>query len=38
LPPAPRVEAWHVDELILYRSILGRAGAAYETLRTISLR
>jgi RNA 2',3'-cyclic 3'-phosphodiesterase len=38
LPPSPRVEAWHADELILYRSILGRAGAVYETLRTISLR
>ena len=38
LPPAPRVEAWHADELILYRSILGRAGAVYEPLRTINLR
>jgi RNA 2',3'-cyclic 3'-phosphodiesterase len=38
LPPSPRVDAWRADQLILYRSILGRAGAVYEELRTISLR
>jgi 2'-5' RNA ligase len=38
LPAAPRVEAWPADELILYQSRLGRAGAVYEPLRTITLR
>jgi 2'-5' RNA ligase len=38
LPPSPRFEAWHADQLILYRSILGRAGAVYEPLRSINLR
>ena len=38
LPPAPVLEAWRADELILYRSHLGRAGSVYEPLRRISLR
>jgi RNA 2',3'-cyclic 3'-phosphodiesterase len=37
LPGPPRLEAWHADALILYRSRLGRAGAEYEPLRRISL-
>jgi RNA 2',3'-cyclic 3'-phosphodiesterase len=38
LPPPPRLDAWRADRLILYRSILGRPGAVYEPLRSISLR
>jgi RNA 2',3'-cyclic 3'-phosphodiesterase len=38
LQPSPRLDAWRADRLILYRSILGRAGAVYEPLRSISLR
>lgn len=37
LPQPPRFEPWRVDELVLYRSQLGRAGSVYEPLRTIRL-
>ncbi len=37
LPPAPDLAAWRADELILYRSRLGRAGSLYEPLRRIRL-
>jgi 2'-5' RNA ligase len=37
-PPAPPgLEPWRVDELVLYRSQLGRAGSVYEPLRIIRL-
>lgn len=38
LSAAPDLPAWRANELILYRSRLGRGGAVYEPLRTISLR
>ena len=38
LPAAPSIDAWRAAELVLYQSRLGRAGAVYEPLRTISLR
>jgi 2'-5' RNA ligase len=38
LPPAPSIDAWRASELVLYQSRLGRGGAVYEPLRTISLR
>jgi len=37
LPPPPELDAWRADELILYRSRLGRAGSVYEPLRRIRL-
>ena len=37
LPPAPELPPWRADELVLYRSHLGRAGSVYEPLRTIRL-
>ena len=37
LPDLPRLEPWRVDELVLYRSQLGRAGSIYEPLRTVRL-
>jgi 2'-5' RNA ligase len=37
LPEAPRVEAWRAQELVLYQSRLGRAGAVYEALRVLRL-
>ena len=37
LPPPPELDAWRADELILYRSHLGRAGSVYEPLRRIRL-
>jgi 2'-5' RNA ligase len=37
LPDAPRLEPWPADELLLYRSRLGRAGSVYEPLRIIRL-
>lgn len=38
LPAAPGIEAWRAGELVLYLSRLGRAGAVYEPLRTVTLR
>ena len=38
LPAAPRTDAWRADELVLYQSKLGRSGAVYEPLRSITLR
>ena len=38
LPAAPRIDAWRATELILYQSRLGRAGAVYQPLRSITLR
>lgn len=38
LPPPPQTSGWRAEELVLYRSHLGRAGSVYETLRTVSLR
>jgi RNA 2',3'-cyclic 3'-phosphodiesterase len=37
LPDPPQLEPWRADELVLYRSLLGRAGSVYEPLRTIRL-
>ena len=37
LLPPPELAAWRADELILYRSRLGRAGSLYEPLRRIRL-
>jgi 2'-5' RNA ligase len=37
LPAAPELPPWRADELVLYRSHLGRAGSIYESLRTIRL-
>lgn len=37
LPPAPVLEPWSADELVLYASHLSRAGAVYERLRGIRL-
>jgi 2'-5' RNA ligase len=38
LGPPPQLAAWRADELILYRSHLGRGGSVYEPLRSIKLR
>jgi RNA 2',3'-cyclic 3'-phosphodiesterase len=35
--PLPELDAWRAEELILYRSHLGRAGSVYEPLRRIRL-
>lgn len=37
LPALPALARWRADELILYRSQLGRAGSVYEALRRIRL-
>jgi 2'-5' RNA ligase len=37
MPEAPRVEPWRAQELVLYQSRLGRAGAVYEALRVLRL-
>ena len=37
LPAPPTLDAWRADELVLYRSHLGRAGSVYEPLRRIRL-
>jgi 2'-5' RNA ligase len=37
LPEVPELPPWRADELVLYSSHLGRAGAVYEPLRTIKL-
>jgi len=37
LPDPPQLDPWRADELVLYRSHLGRAGSVYEPLRTIKL-
>jgi 2'-5' RNA ligase len=37
LPPAPQLAGWRADELILYRSRLGRGGSVYEPQRRIRL-
>ena len=37
LPPPPVLAPWRADELVLYRSHLGRAGSVYEPLRTLRL-
>ena len=37
LPEPPRLKPWRAEELILYRSHLGRGGAVYEPLRRIRL-
>lgn len=37
IPEPPQLEPWRADELVLYRSHLGRAGSVYEPLRTIRL-
>ena len=38
LPSPPAVPPWRAEELVLYRSLLGRAGAVYEPLRKLRLR
>ncbi len=37
LPPLPALAGWRADELVLYRSHLGRAGSVYEPLRRLTL-
>jgi RNA 2',3'-cyclic 3'-phosphodiesterase len=37
LPAAPELPPWRADELVLFRSHLGRAGAVYEPVRTVKL-
>jgi len=37
LPEAPRVEPWRAQELVLYQSRLGRAGAVYEPRKVLRL-
>jgi RNA 2',3'-cyclic 3'-phosphodiesterase len=37
LPEPPELPPWQAEELVLYSSRLGRAGAVYEPLRTIRL-
>jgi RNA 2',3'-cyclic 3'-phosphodiesterase len=37
LPEPPPLPPWRVDELVLYRSQLGRAGSVYEPICTIRL-
>jgi len=37
LPAPPELPPWRAEELVLYSSRLGRAGAVYEPLRTIRL-
>jgi RNA 2',3'-cyclic 3'-phosphodiesterase len=37
LPSTPDLPPWRADELILYRSHLGRAGAVYEPVRSLRL-
>ena len=37
LPAPPDLEAWRADELILYRSRLGRGGSVYEPMRRLRL-
>lgn len=37
LPGPPELAPWHADELILYRSHLGRAGSVYEPLQVLRL-
>jgi RNA 2',3'-cyclic 3'-phosphodiesterase len=37
LPDPPEQASWRADELILYRSRLGRAGSVYEPLRSLRL-
>jgi 2'-5' RNA ligase len=37
LPAPPDLPRWTADELVLYRSHLGRTGSVYEPLRTIKL-
>jgi 2'-5' RNA ligase len=37
LPNPPELQPWPASELILYRSLLGRAGAVYEPLRRLRL-
>jgi 2'-5' RNA ligase len=38
LAAPPKLTPWAADELVLFRSHLGRAGAVYEPLRQLSLR
>lgn len=35
---SPELPPWNADELVLYRSRLGRSGPVYEALRSITLR
>jgi 2'-5' RNA ligase len=37
IPAPPELPRWTADELVLYRSHLGRAGSVYEAFRTIKL-
>lgn len=38
LPPAPRLQQWRADQLLLYSSHLTRSGALYEPLRSTALK
>ena len=38
LPDPPDLTSWRANELILYRSRLGRRGSVYEAIRRLSLR
>jgi 2'-5' RNA ligase len=37
LPKPPELHPWRATELILYKSLLGRAGSVYEALRSVRL-
>jgi 2'-5' RNA ligase len=37
LPPAPRLESWKADELVLYESRLSPKGSIYQPLRVLAL-
>lgn len=37
LADPPELRPWHADELVLYRSQLGRSGSVYEPLRALKL-
>ncbi|TMB45265.1 MAG: RNA 2',3'-cyclic phosphodiesterase [Chloroflexi bacterium] len=37
LPPAPRLESWRADELVLYESRLSPKGSIYQPLRVLAL-
>ncbi len=37
VPSPPELAAWRADELVLYRSRLGRGGSVYEPLKSVRL-
>jgi 2'-5' RNA ligase len=38
LSPAPQLDPWRADELVLYQSHLGRGGAVYEVMKAAALK